>query len=234
MEESPHYYACLLNELKKEYPLLGQSFLLRESCGDPLDVLVLTILSQATNDTNSGRAFSELKRRFPTWAAVMEADVAEIEDAIRVGGLAAQKAARIKRILQKIYREAGSVSLEHIKEWDTGRIVEYLSGFEGVGPKTVACVLLFGLDRPAFPVDTHVLRVSKRLGIAGDRDDAGKTQRTLEEKIPPEMMMDLHLGLIEHGRRTCRPGKPGCPSCSLRTYCRRHGVKDFTLRAEKP
>ncbi len=233
MENGPEYYAGILNELKRDNPHLGRGFLLRESNGDPLETLILTILSQATNDKNSGRAFRELKARFPAWEMVMNASEGEIEDAIREGGLAKQKAARIKAILQRVHREWGCVSLDHLREWDTGRVMDYLSSFEGVGPKTAACVLLFALGRPAFPVDTHILRVSRRLGLVREKDSAEKAQELLQEKIPPEMTMDLHLGLIEHGRRTCRPGNPRCSTCSLRRFCANPGLKDFSPGAEK-
>ncbi|MGE5485535.1 MAG: endonuclease III domain-containing protein [Ignavibacteriales bacterium] len=233
MEGGPEYFAGILNELKRDNPDLGRGFLLRESGDDPLDVLILTILSQATSDRNSGRAFRRLKDTFPTWEDVMEASEPDIEDAIREGGLAKQKAARIKAILRRIHRETGSVSLDFLKERPTGEVMEYLTSFAGVGPKTAACVALFALARPAFPVDTHVLRVSRRLGLVSERDTAEKAQESLQKKIPPGMTMDLHLGLIEHGRRTCRPGNPRCSLCSLRRFCNRSGLKDFTQQAEK-
>ncbi|NPV69296.1 MAG: endonuclease III [Firmicutes bacterium] len=232
MERSPEYFCTILNELRKDNPELGKGFLLRETAGDPLDVLILTLLSQATNDRNSGRAFRRLKQRFPTWDRVLEASEAEIEEAIRVGGLARQKAARIKGILRAVLERTGSFSLEFLRDWDTDAVWEYLTSLEGVGPKTAACVALFSLGRPAFPVDTHILRVSKRLGLVDEKASAEKAQEHLQKTIPPEMSMDLHLGLIEHGRRTCRPSKPGCHECRLRTACRRPAVEDFTPPAE--
>lgn len=233
MENGCEYFAGILDELKRDNTDLGAGFLLKESRGDPLDSLILTILSQATNDRNSGRAFRRLKDAFPTWEDAMHASESAIEDAIREGGLAKQKAARIKSILRRINEETGSVSLDFLKDRSTNEVMEYLMSFDGVGPKTAACVALFALGRPEFPVDTHILRVSRRLGLVGEKDTAEKAQESLQKKIPPEMIMDFHLGLIEHGRRTCRPGNPTCSHCCLRRFCKKSGLKDFTLQAEK-
>jgi endonuclease-3 len=129
---------------------------------DPLDGLILIILSQATNDVNCDRAFSSLKAAFPTWDLAMEAPVEKVADAIRTGGLANQKAARIKQLLREIYEDQGNFDLGWMHEASAQECEDYMSKFHGVGPKTIACVLVFFLNKPAFPVDTHVFRICKR------------------------------------------------------------------------
>ena len=189
---------------------------------DPLDGLILIILSQATNDINCERAFSNLKRTFPTWAGVLRAPVEAIADAIRVGGLANQKAARIKKLLQEIWDERGDFDLSWMFQADAQACREYLQKFHGVGPKTIACVLVFFLDKPAFPVDTHVFRVTKRLGWIREKASPDEAHRVLEELIPDECKLDLHVNLISHGRAICRAagnGGPQCSVCLLRKLC---------------
>lgn len=187
---------------------------------DPLDTLVITILSQATSDSNCRRAFLELRSRFPSWEEVLAAPVEEVERAISVGGLAGQKAPRIQEILRRLDREQGRPSLEFLRDWPPRKARDYLASLPGVGPKTAACVLLFALDMPAFPVDTHILRVARRLGLVDDRAGAAATQRELEEVVPPDVAYPLHLNLIEHGRKFCRPQDPRCQACPLGQECR--------------
>lgn len=186
---------------------------------DPLDVLIATILSQATSDRTSSRTYRALKERYRTWDEMKEAPLSEIEHTIREGGLASEKAARLKIILESIAGETGGTSLDFLREWDTKRVVSYLTGFKGVGPKTGACVLLFGLGRPAFPVDTHVLRVMKRLGMAKPKQQASALQAAVEEILPRGLEYDLHVNLIRHGRRTCRAAAPRCDGCALKSLC---------------
>jgi endonuclease-3 len=189
---------------------------------DPLDGLILIMLSQATNDVNCDRAFSSLKARFPTWDEVLNAPVGAIADAIRSGGLANQKAARIKKLLQEIQQEQGDLDLSWMFEATPGKCREYLKKFHGVGPKTIACVLVFFLDKPAFPVDTHVHRVTKRLGWIRPQASAEEAHRVLEAAIPDAWKLDLHVNLISHGRAICRAagnGGPRCGECFLRKLC---------------
>jgi endonuclease-3 len=189
---------------------------------DPLDGLILIMLSQATSDVNCDRAFSSLKAQFPTWDKVLDAPVEAIADAIRSGGLANQKAARIKQLLREIHQEQGDLDLSWMFAATPDECREYLSSFHGVGPKTVACVLVFFLNKPAFPVDTHVHRVTKRLGWIREKAGAEEAHRVLESAIPDEWKLDLHVNLISHGRAICRAagnGGPRCDECFLRRLC---------------
>lgn len=189
---------------------------------DPLDGLILIILSQATNDRNCERAFQSLKTRFPTWDGVLAAPVDAIADAIRMGGLANQKAARIRQLLREIQEESGALDLNWMHDAAPEKVRAYLSKFHGVGPKTVACVLLFFLDKPAFPVDTHVLRITKRLGWLRPKASADEAHRVLEAAVPDECKLDLHVNFIAHGRAICRAdgnGGPQCGACVIRRLC---------------
>ena len=186
---------------------------------DPLSELIATILSQNTSDRNSHRAYSSLRSKFESWDHVRRARVKSIADAIRSGGLADIKAERIKDILQQIHQENRSLDLGFLRRWKTERIKEYLRRFKGVGDKTIACVLLFSLKRPVMPVDTHVLRVSRRLGLVPRRADAGKAELILEELVPDDLMYQFHRNLIQHGRTICKASNPGCQSCILVDDC---------------
>lgn len=189
---------------------------------DPLDGLVLVILSQATNDINCDRAFRSLKEKFPNWEAVLSVPVGEVAEAIRSGGLANQKAGRIQQLLREIKAEHGTLDLSWLRDLSTQECIEYLSKFHGVGPKTIACVLVFYLDKPAFPVDTHVHRVTKRLGWIRPQASAEEAHRVLEKLVPDDCKLDLHVNLISHGRAVCRAqgnGGPRCGECILRRYC---------------
>lgn len=191
---------------------------------DPVAELVLTILSQNTADTNSGRAFVRLMEAFPTWDAVIEAPLAELIAAIQPGGLAPTKAPRIQAALQDVRERAGGLDLGFLATMPLEEARAWLRGLHGVGPKTVACVLMFALGRPAMPVDTHVFRVAMRLGLIPAR--AGKAAMTpekahllLESEVAPDDFYAFHIGLIKHGRRTCIAQRPRCPSCVLRDLC---------------
>ncbi len=184
-----------------------------------LDELVATILSQNTSDANSSAAFEELRGRFPQWDAVRRAPVARIAHAIRRGGLSKQKAPRIKAILQHVHNERGSLSLEFLRDLPAADAVDYLSSFPGVGPKTAACVLLFACRQPVLPVDTHVHRVSRRLGLIGPKVDAVKAQDQLAAMVPPRLVLEFHILLIRHGRTVCRAQRPRCEECVLLDQC---------------
>jgi len=187
---------------------------------DILSQLIKTILSQNTSDTNSLRAFHRLRERYPAWHEVHRATRFQVADAIRSGGLADIKAGRIKKILTQIYRECPDGDLTFLESWTTDRIRQYLRRFEGVGEKTIACVLLFAMGRPVMPVDTHVRRVSQRLGLIPPKTDAIAAHRLLQEAVPPSLVYSFHLHLIEHGRKLCRARKPLCRQCPLRKDCR--------------
>lgn len=186
---------------------------------EPIAELVSTILSQNTNDLNRDRAFEALRARFPTWAAVRDADLEDLKATIRVAGLADQKAPAIRRALQQIEAERGELSLDFIRELPLDEAKRWLTRIKGVGPKTAAIVLLFSLGRPAFPVDTHVHRVSKRLGLIGARISRERAQEIFEAMMPPETFYALHLNLIRHGREVCLARRPHCDRCALRDLC---------------
>jgi endonuclease-3 len=190
---------------------------------DPLpaiDELVSTILSQNTNDVNRDRAFHNLRRRFPSWEAVMDAPEEEIIDAVRVAGLANQKGPRIKAVLQQIKVEVGSLDLSFLTDLPLEEARDWLLRFKGVGRKTSAIVLQFALNRPAFPVDTHIYRVSGRLGIRPAGMNVEKAHQLMEQLVEPVDYYAGHLNLIRLGRETCHPRKPDCPNCPVLEYCR--------------
>lgn len=186
---------------------------------DPLSELVATILSQNTNDTNSGRAYESLRTRFPTWEQVLATDPRALADSIRVGGLANVKAPRIQAILRQLLAERGALSLDFIAEWPVEQARAYLLSLSGVGPKTAACVLLFSLHMPALPVDTHVHRVAQRVGLVSAKASAERAHTMLEELLPPELYYPFHLLAIQHGRVLCHARAPQCPGCPLLALC---------------
>ena len=187
--------------------------------GDALAELVLTVLSQNTADTNSGRAFTQLMRRFPSWQAVAEAPVEEVIAAIQVGGLAQQKGPRIQAILREVGRRSPGWNLDFLDDLPLEEARAWLRALPGVGPKTVACVLLFALGRPAMPVDTHVERVAKRLGLIHARTTAEQAHERLEELVHPRDYYRFHMLLIKHGRRLCDARRPQCEHCPLEADC---------------
>ncbi len=186
---------------------------------DPLDELVLTILSQHTSDLNSERAFSALRKRFDSWEAVRDASVDDIAEAIKSGGLAGMKAPRIKALLLRLSSERESLDLGFLRDMDMAEAREYLLGLGGVGPKTAACVLLFSCGMPAFPVDTHVHRVSRRLGLIDSKTTADEAHRILEGLVPAGEVYSFHVNLITHGRRVCKSQRPLCDTCVLAPRC---------------
>jgi endonuclease III len=177
------------------------------------------VLSQNTNDVNRDRAFDRLRARFPSWEMVLQADVAEVAAAIKPGGLSNTKAPRIQAILGEIERQEGSLDLGWMREASDDDVERYLSDLPGVGPKTVACVLAFSLGRPVLPVDTHVHRVAGRLGFFGPKTGAAAAHAILSAAVPPEIRVELHVGLIRLGREICRPGRPRCEICPLNDLC---------------
>ncbi len=206
---------AIINRLVKEAPLTPW-----RATHDPVTELVLTLLSQNTSDTNSGRAFQQLLKRYPNWDSVLDAPVDELEETIRPGGLAKTKAPRMQALLRQLRDRLGP-------DWDASRLAEmpideakrWLTELPGVGPKTAACVLLFSLGRPALPVDTHVHRVAQRLGLIGPRVAAVPAHAMLEAQLPPERYYDFHVTLIRHGRRVCHKQRPRCDECVLFDRC---------------
>ena len=185
-----------------------------------LDSLVATILSQNTSDSNSGAAFDELKRRFADWDAVRRAPADRVVRAIRRAGLANTKGPRIQAILRRIVDERGELSLEFLDAMPAPEALDYLRSLPGVGPKTAACVLLFACEKPVLPVDTHVHRVSRRLGLIGARTGAETAHDELGRLVPPRHVLDFHVQLIRHGRRVCSARRPRCEACTLVDLCR--------------
>jgi endonuclease-3 len=186
---------------------------------DPVSELVSTILSQNTNDVNRDVAFDRLRTRLPTWEQVRDADVSVVTEAIRPAGLANQKGPRIQEALRFITEERGALDLDFLADWPVEKAKAWLSSIKGVGPKTAAIVMLFSLGQPAFPVDTHVHRVTQRLGLIGPRVSRERAHDELEHLVAPEDFYAFHLNLIRHGREVCASRKPRCEDCSLRDLC---------------
>ncbi len=185
----------------------------------PISELVSTILSQNTNDLNRDRAFQGLRARFPSWEAVRDARRSEVIAAIRVAGLANQKGPRIQNVLREITRERGDLDLRFLKDLPIEDARAWLMKFKGVGPKTAAIVLLFSLGRPAFPVDTHIYRVTGRIGLRPAKMSLEQAHRHLESLFPPTTYYAVHLNLIRLGREICHPRVPNCPNCPVRALC---------------
>jgi len=186
---------------------------------DPLEELILTVLSQNTSDVNRDRAYAALRERFPTWESLAGAPVAAVADAIRPGGLANTKAPRILAILRAVLDREGSLDLGWMEHAPDREVRDYLVSLPGVGPKTAACVLAFSLGRPALPVDTHVHRAGRRLGLIPPTVGAGPAHAVMEELVPPKLRVSMHVGLIRLGRQICKPGRPLCEDCPLRDLC---------------
>ena len=193
-----------------------------EPDGDALGELVATILSQHTSDINSERAYRQLRATFATWEQVRDAPVDDVVEAIRSGGLAQQKARRIQQILRLLTERLGSapLTLDALADMPLADALRWLRGLPGVGPKTAACVMLFSLGKPAFPVDTHVWRVTKRIGLLGPRETAEQAHETLQALIPPEWRHTMHINLIQHGRQICYARNPACFRCPISSECR--------------
>lgn len=185
----------------------------------PLAALVNTILSQNTNDRNRDVAFQQLRERFPTWEAVRDAPLDAVIDAIRPAGLAPTKGPHIQSALRRITAEQGTLSLDFLDEMPLEEARTWLLELKGVGPKTAAIVLLFSLGRPAFPVDTHVHRITRRLGLIPQKTSREKAHTLLEALVPVELYWNFHLNVIAHGRHVCRARQPQCEACTLQNHC---------------
>jgi endonuclease-3 len=217
-------HEVLKRKLKKITLLLERQYGVprKEGSGDLLGILIETILSQNTNDQNRDRAYARLKNRFPLWEDVLHAKTETIISAIRPGGLAEQKAKRIREILRWIKEREGRLSLSFLKGMDSEEIKKLIGGLKGIGPKTVHCLLLFGLGRDAFPVDTHILRIGKRLGLIPEAMDAVKAHLWMVPLIPKGKSLSLHLNLIRFGRSICMARRPQCEECFLAEKCLYH------------
>jgi len=187
--------------------------------GKGVDVLVETILSQNTSNRNSDAGFRKLRRTFSSWNKVMNAPVEEVEKAIRISGLSNQKAPRIQAILRQIKSERGKIDLQFLADMSDREAFDYLRHFHGVGPKTAHCTLLFAFGKAMFPVDTHIHRIARRLQLVDAKATAEKTQEVLEPMIAPKDRYEMHVLLIEHGRKTCRAINPSCDECPLLSLC---------------
>lgn len=184
-----------------------------------VDELVCTILSQNTNDINRDKAFQALKGRYPSWEAVRDADPAELQYVIRIAGLANQKGPNIQAALRDITAERGEIDLDWLKGMDAESARQWLVNLRGVGPKTAAIVMVFALGMPAFPVDTHIYRVTGRIGLRPKELDITKTHTYMEQIADPADFGTLHLNLIDLGREICQARKPKCPICPVRDLC---------------
>lgn len=186
---------------------------------NPISELVATILSQNTTDVNAGRAYTALRKRWPRWEQVARAPEEAIYQTIRNAGLGRIKAPRIKSALLEIRKREGRFSLERLRRLSIEESRDYLTSLPGIGRKSASCVLLFALGRPAMPVDTHVLRVTKRLGWMPQTITADRAGEQMERIVPAHLILPLHLLLIQLGRKVCRPSRPRCEICPLRRIC---------------
>jgi endonuclease-3 len=186
---------------------------------DPLEELVVTILSQNTSDTNRDRAYQAMRARYPTWEALARARTRDLVRVIRVGGLANTKAPRILAVLREIREREGGFDLSWMESATDREVEDYLISLPGVGPKTVACVLAFSLGRSALPVDTHVHRVASRLGLLPRGASAAAAHRLLRDIVPARLRVAFHVGLIRHGRTICKAGRPRCERCPIQDIC---------------
>lgn len=220
-----------MKNLKERALLIHQTLL--TAFGEPIwrnplpavDELVSTILSQNTNDINRDRAFEALRAKFPTWESVRDAKTEDVIAAIKTAGLANQKGPRIQQVLRAITEERGSLNLDFLAGLPIEEARSWLTKFNGVGPKTAAIVLCFSLGMPAFPVDTHVYRVTGRIGLRPEKMTVEQAHPHLESVFPPETYYAAHLNIIRLGREVCHARKPNCPQCPVIKLC---GYKEKT------
>ena len=204
----------IIEELSANYGRFEQ-----EPRYNALDELIFTVLTQHTSDLNAARAFDQLRMTIPLWEDVMVADQDEIAKAIYHGGMSNQKSKRIKDILAAILDRHGVLEINFLREYSLDAARDWLMELPGVGPKTAAVVMSFALGMPAFPVDTHIHRVSKRLGLIGEKTTADAAHEIMEGKVPPELRFQLHMQLITHGRQICKARRPLCGECPLSVGC---------------
>jgi endonuclease-3 len=210
----------LLREYPRDHPARPHI-----SHRDPLDELIFTVLSQNTSDVNRDRAWASMKRAFPKWTDVLAAKPDDLEEAIRMGGLAKTKAPRIQAILHEILDREGKISLAKLRRMSDDDVTSYLATLPGIGPKTIACVLAFSLERPVLPVDTHVHRIGERLRLYPPKTRELVAQRTYESLVPPAKRIETHVALIAHGRTTCTALRPACGRCVIADLCPSAGIQ---------
>ena len=214
-----------LSALKAKYQRIAAA--LRKTYGypewrqhlPPVDEMVNTILSQNTSDTNRDVAFERLTKRFPNWEAVRDANLDDVIEAIRPAGLANQKGPSIQRSLRHLTETQGRITLDFIQDMPVDEAKDALTGIKGIGPKTAAIILLFSFNKPAFPVDTHVHRVTRRLGLIDQKTSREKAHDELEKVVPPDDFYAFHLNVIQHGREICDARNPHCAVCPLQEDC---------------
>lgn len=211
----------LIRRLNRILPRLRRQYGPRppQIWGDGISVLVETILSQNTSNKNSEAGYRQLRRRFKSWNQVMVAPVEEVERHIRVSGLSNQKAPRIQSILRQIKERHGKIDLQFLDEMSDEAAFDYLMQFNGVGPKTANCVLLFAFGKELFPVDTHIHRIAIRLGLLDEKSTAEQAHDILKPLIVPKDRYEMHVLLIDHGRKTCKAKSPKCEECCLLKLC---------------
>lgn len=200
----------------------------------PMAELIYTILSQHTSDTNSIRAYEHLRSAFPTWEEMAKAPTQAVAESIRGGGLSQVKAPRIQKVLREVKSRTGGYDLSFLGEMPLDEAKAWLRELPGVGPKTVGCVLMFSLDMPAMPVDTHVYRVAKRLGLYDDSVNPDQSHDLLEELIDPLDRMPFHMLTIQHGRVVCKALRPRCDDCVLEERCPTSNPKQLGVRKMDP
>lgn len=213
LDKFPNYHK-IKNLLKKQYGNIEW----REEM-ETLDELIFTVLTQNTSDLNAEKAFKNLKSTYNNWDEIVESTNEKLETIIRIGGLGKQKSIRIKKILKEIYLRTGGYDLTILKNMSFNEVKEWLISLPGVGPKTTAVVMSFALKLPAFPVDTHIHRISKRLGYIDQNTSAEKAHEIMENIIHPKDRFDFHILLITHGRKICKANNPKCYICPLTSYC---------------
>jgi len=201
--------------------LLRKNYGVPEPAGreDPVDSLIATILSQNTNDINRDKAKRRLDKEYSSYQEILDADLEELADVIRVAGLGPTKAERIQEFLRRIKQEQGSFTLEHTDEMNREEAKTYLQEFPGIGPKTAAVTLCFAFDRPVMPVDTHVHRLAKRLRLIPENSSRERAHDILEREVPDERIYEFHINLIKHGREVCTARNPSCQGSFLSDYC---------------
>ncbi len=210
--EKPLHY--IIQNLERVYGVPQNRHL-----SDPLDMLIHVILSQATTDINSRRTFAALKKRFPTWDRALRARESTIAGTIRSGGLANQKAAVIKSVLRQIKADRDALDLSFLHDFSNEEAVLYLSQFRGIGPKTIACTLLFACQKEIFPLDTHIFRVLRRIGLVPVKSTDAYAHQIMNRLVPRGKFYSFHVNLIRHGRALCRPREPLCERCPIVEYC---------------
>jgi len=214
LEQMRAKYARIAAALNEEYgyPTWRQHY-------PPVDEMMLTFLSQNTSDTNSLRAFEQIKARYAEWEAVRDAQPGELIDTIRSAGLANQKGPRMQAALRYLTETQGRITLDHLQDMPVTDAKRWLTSINGIGPKTAAIILLFSMNKPAYPVDTHVHRVTRRLGLVGDKTTAEQAHVIMEQIVPEKDYYASHLQIIQHGREVCHARNPRCGVCVLQKEC---------------